>query len=204
MNPLFDPNLGITLLVGGLVLALAALFLPGTGLIEIGALAALVLAGVVLMNLPFNAWALVLMAAAVVPLVLAVRGKRSLLPLAAAWVLLLAGSLFLFRPGGGREAVSPLVAVLVSLSATGFTWLVARKGTQTLGLRKMHDLETLVGMIGTARTDLRPEGSVYVGGEAWSARAAGGSIEAGSAVRVIRRDGLVLDVEKVADMTGQS
>jgi membrane-bound ClpP family serine protease len=198
MNPLMDPNIGYTLLVGGMVLAVLALFVPGTGLIEIGALFALVLAGVTMVNIPVNAWALAVMAAAVIPLALAVRNKRSAPPLIVAIILLLAGSLFVFRGETGGPAVNPFVAVLVSLGATGLLWFLARKSVQASGLRKLHDLDRLVGMKGTVKTDLRPEGSVYVGGENWSAR---GSeyIPAGSTVRVIRREGLVLDVEKTAE-----
>jgi membrane-bound ClpP family serine protease len=198
MNPLMDPNVGYTLLVGGMVLALLALFIPGTGLIEIGALFALVLAGVTMVNLPVNGWALAVMVAAVVPLALAVRNKRSVPPLIIAGFMLLAGSLFVFRGENGGAAVNPLVAVVVSLGATGLVWFLARKSLQASGLRKSHDLGRLVGMKGTARTDLRPEGSVYVGGENWTARCTE-NLPAGSTVRVIRREGLVLDVEKAAD-----
>jgi membrane-bound serine protease (ClpP class) len=198
MNPLMDPNVGYTLLVGGLVLAVLALFMPGTGLIEIGALFALVLAGVTMVNLPVNGWALAVMAAAAVPLALAVRNKRSAPPLIAAGILLLAGSLFVFRGENGGAAVHPLVAVVVSIGAIVLVWFLARKSVQAIGLRKSHDLEKLVGMDGTARTDLRPEGSVYVGGETWTARCSD-FIPAGSAVRVIRREGLVLEVEKTAE-----
>jgi membrane-bound serine protease (ClpP class) len=90
------------------------------------------------------------------------------------------------------------VAVVVSIGAIVLVWFLARKSVQAIGLRKSHDLEKLVGMDGTARTDLRPEGSVYVGGETWTARCSD-FIPAGSAVRVIRREGLVLEVEKTAE-----
>jgi membrane-bound serine protease (ClpP class) len=195
MNPLLDPNLGYTLLVGGLVLAVLALFVPGTGLLELGALFALVLAAIAMVNLPINGWALAVMVAAIFPLVLAVRNRRSAPPLIAAVVLLLAGSLFVFRNESGGPAVHPLVALAVSAGAVGLLWFLARKSVQAIGLKKSHDLERLVGMTGTARTDLRPEGSVYVGGENWTARSES-YIPSGKNVRVIRRDGLILDVEE--------
>jgi membrane-bound serine protease (ClpP class) len=194
MTPLMDPNLGYTLLVGGLVLAVLALFVPGTGLLEVGALFALVVAAAAMVNQPVNAWALALMAAAAVPLVLAVRNRRSVPPLVVAIVMLLGGSLFVFQAEDGGLAVHPLVATVVSVGAAGLLWFLARKSVQAFGLRKSHDLDRLVGMIGSARTDLRPEGSVYVGGENWSARCAD-FIPAGSAVYIKSRAGLVLEVE---------
>ena len=45
MSFLFDPNVAYLLLVGGFLLAILALFAPGTGLLELGAMAMLVLAG---------------------------------------------------------------------------------------------------------------------------------------------------------------
>jgi membrane-bound ClpP family serine protease len=132
--------------------------------------------------------------------VLAVRNRRSVPPLVIAVVLLLAGSLFVFRGETGAPAVHPLVAIVVSIGAAGLIWFLARKSVQAFGLRKVHDLDRLVGMTGTTRTDLRPDGSVYVGGENWTARC-DAYIPAGKTVRVIRREGLVLDVEATADET---
>jgi len=48
-------------LVAGFVLAVLALFTPGTGFLEVGALLAIFLAGYALFNLPFNLWALILL-----------------------------------------------------------------------------------------------------------------------------------------------
>jgi membrane-bound serine protease (ClpP class) len=195
MNPLLDPNVGYTLLVGGLVLAVLALFVPGTGLIEIAALFALVLATVVMVNIPVNLWALALMAMALIPLIVAIRNKRSGIPLIAAGLMLFMGSLFVFPDKNGGPAVNPMVAIMVSGGATGLLWFVGRKSLQARSIPLSHDLENLPGMLGTAKTDLRPEGSVYVGGENWTARSSD-YIPAGSTVRVVRREGLVLEVEK--------
>ena len=53
----------------------------------------------------------------------------------------------------------------------------------------------LVGRIGTARERLDPHGYVRLGSELWRARANGGAIEAGAAVRVNAVQGLTLVVE---------
>ena len=62
--------------------------------------------------------------------------------------------------------------------------------------RPSHDMDALIGMVGEARTKIHAEGSVYIGGELWSARSEK-SIPAGSSVRVVRREGFSLVVEKV-------
>ena len=56
--------------------------------------------------------------------------------------------------------------------------------------------EALIGAWGVARTDLAPTGTAFVRGELWSAYSAGGVIMAGQRVRVLRVDGLRLEVRK--------
>jgi membrane-bound serine protease (ClpP class) len=54
----------------------------------------------------------------------------------------------------------------------------------------------LVGLVGEARSDLNPEGGVYVKGTLWRARSNDGPIQAGRKVRVRAIDGLILQVEE--------
>ena len=51
MNLLFDPNVAYLLLVIGLIVAILALFAPGTGVLEVGAIFMLFLAGYGIFNL---------------------------------------------------------------------------------------------------------------------------------------------------------
>jgi membrane-bound ClpP family serine protease len=61
-------------------------------------------------------------------------------------------------------------------------------------LKPHHDLTELIGEEGEARTDILDEGSVQIGSELWSARSSS-KIYAGSKVKVVKRDGFILDVE---------
>lgn len=195
---LLDPNVGYLLLVGGFLLAVLALFAPGTGLLEIGALFALLLATYALVNLPVNAWAVVVMILGIVPLFLALRrkqGSQGRMLVLAGIALLIIGSIFVFRAPDGGPAVNPLLAVLASGGAGLLLWFIARKSMEAARRTPAHSLDGLVGMTGTVKTDLRPEGSVYVNGEEWSATSKS-YIAAGTMVRVIARHGLDLEVEK--------
>jgi membrane-bound ClpP family serine protease len=69
---------------------------------------------------------------------------------------------------------------------------------QAAHARPSHDLSTLVGQVGEAKTRIHAEGSVQVAGELWSARSEK-SIPYGSPVKVIGREGFVLVVEKSTD-----
>ena len=52
----------------------------------------------------------------------------------------------------------------------------------------------MLGAVGEAREELAPEGLVFVSGALWKAVAEPEPIHAGSAVRVVGRDGLQLKV----------
>ncbi len=195
MDFLLDPNVAYLILLGGILLGLLAIVTPGTGLLEVGAFVCIVLAGYAVYNLSVNWWALLILVASLVPFIYAVQRPKREAYLALSIFLLVAGSVFLFAVDGWKPAVNPLVALLSSGLLTAFIWIVVRKTVQAASARPTHDLELLVGQIGEARTPIHDDGSVYVGGELWSARS-GSQIPAGSHIRVVRREGFVLVVEK--------
>jgi membrane-bound serine protease (ClpP class) len=85
-----------------------------------------------------------------------------------------------------------LVAVVVGgvldiAETTLFIWWSKRRNA-TVGV------ETLVGKVGVAASDLWPEGQVRVGGEIWRARCAGGC-DSGTRIVVRAVEGLTLVVD---------
>jgi membrane-bound ClpP family serine protease len=54
--------------------------------------------------------------------------------------------------------------------------------------------ESLAGRLAYARTDIAPEGMVFVEGELWHAYTEGGAIPSGRPVRVVATEGLKLRV----------
>lgn len=202
MNPLMDPNIAYVLLVLGLVLGVLALFAPGTGLLEIGALFALVLAGISAVNMDINPWALAVLILGVVPFVIALRRWRNWIFLLLAILAVVIGSVFLFRDPEGGPAINLGLAIFVSLLATGILWVIGRKGMEAISLRPDFDLTRLDGMKGQATTQIFHDGSVYINGEEWSAWS-NSPIPAGSRVKVVSRKGLVLEVEALEALEEQ-
>lgn len=195
MDFLLDPNVAYLVLLVGILLSMLAIVSPGTGLLEVGAFFALALAGYSIYNLNINFWALIVIMLSVIPFLLAVRTPRREYLLALALLGLLVGSIFLFARENGLPSVNLGLALVTSALMTGFLWIAVRKSIQASLARPVHDLETLIGKQGEARTDVRDEGSVQINGELWSARSEQ-AIPAGSHVRVLRRDGFILVVEK--------
>ena len=195
MDFLLDPTVAYLVLIGGVFLAMLALASPGTGVIEIAAFFCILLAGYAVYNLSFHWWALLLLALSIVPFVYALRKPKRELFLAFAILLLILGSVFMFQRAADGNTVNPLLAIMTSAFVAGFLWVAVRKSVEAASVRPLHDPDGLVGRLGEARTKIEDEGSVFVAGELWSAKS-DKAIAAGSPVRVVRRDGFVLIVEK--------
>jgi membrane-bound serine protease (ClpP class) len=195
MDFLLDPNIAYLFLLAGVLLGLMAIIAPGTGLLEVGAFFCIALAGYAIYNLSFNLWALIVLALSVIPFLYAIRKPKREWFLALAILGLVVGSVFLFATNGWQPAVNPILALVSSVLYAGFLWIAIQKALQASYARPTHDLSTLVGQIGEAKTRIHAEGSVQIAGELWSARS-DKVIPSGSFVRVVARDGFILIVEK--------
>jgi membrane-bound serine protease (ClpP class) len=194
---LINPNLAYIFLVGAFMVAGLALITPGTGVLEIMAVILLFLAGWELYNLPVNAWALLVIFIGFVLYLLAVRRKADRLFLSLAIAALVIGGWFLFRSDSfWQPAINPLLFIIVNAIAGGFLWVVTVKAVESSSVIPSHDLSTLIGSTGEARTRIYTDGSVQVNGELWSARSEE-PIPNQSPVRVVGREGFVLLVEPV-------
>ncbi|MBN2084830.1 MAG: hypothetical protein JW748_06355 [Anaerolineales bacterium] len=169
---------------------------PGTGLLELAACVCVVITAIFAVWLNIHLWAFgILVAAFIVFLIEIVKPMKGIF-LILSVILFSIGSIFLFRGSGGEfVVVSWPLAIVSSLGTTGFFWLVIRK---VLKARKRPDQmnpSAVVGLIGEAQTEIFLEGSVQVASELWSARA-DTHIPAGSRVRVVSREGLILTVAR--------
>ena len=182
-----------------LVLGLAALAFeatqPGFGFAGFAGLGMLGLAVYGLTVVPFSPLGLGLLLAGIGLLTLDVR-LRTLGPLSFAGMLaFIAGSVLVF--GGVAQAidVSPWLIGACSVAAFlywGFGLTVAVQSRDRLTSTQRG----LVGLVGEARGELRPDGPVLVKGALWRGRSSDGPIPAGSLIRVRGVDGLILRVEQ--------
>ncbi len=198
MSPLINPDVAYLTLVLGVVLAVLASFTPGTGLLEVGAFFALILAGIAASQLQTNIWAIFLLVLGVAPFIIALRRWKNWIFLALAILVILVGSIFMFSNPDGSPAVNFWLAGITSLMITPGLWFIGRKTVDALGQKKFIDLAKLIGAVGETKTAVFKEGTVYVGGEDWTAWSKT-EIPAGQRVQVIRRQGLVLEVEPVQE-----
>ncbi len=193
---LLDPNIAYLVLALTGVLLINAVLVPGTGILEVGALFALLLTAYQVYQLPFNGWALLVLIVGVLPFLAGIRLKPPMgMPyLALAIALFEVGSVFLYRgETWWMPVVNPLLALVVVILTSGYLWVVIRAGYQSLLQPPIQDIARLIGKIGEARSEIHVSGTVYVAGELWSARS-DEPISPGMAVRVVERQGMVLKV----------
>ena len=195
MDLVITTNMAYFFLVVGALLTVFSLLTPGTGVFEVGALAGLVIASWAAFTLPINIWALVVLLLGVIPFLLALRRTQKRIFLAISAFALAFGSAYMFQ---GAEwwlpGVHPILALVGSISSGGLLWLMAVKVLEAEALPPAHDISDIIGAKGETRTDVHHEGSVYVHGEMWTARS-DAPIKAGTNVRVVGREGLILKVE---------
>ena len=187
-----SPAVAYLLLLAGLSLLLLDFYTGGIGIAAMVAAVCVLFAAFGLGTLDVRTWALVLLIAGFVAFAVDIQTGVPGFWTAAGGAALLAGSLTLF----GQHSMSwiPLLVGLVGVGAFVLSGLPAlvrtRYGTATVGR------EWLIGVEGTAVTDVDPDGTVEVHGARWRARVNRLTpLQAGEPLRVSGLNGVVLEVE---------
>ena len=109
-------------------------------------------------------------------------------------ISLVTGSLLLFS----NQPYGPRVSIwLIAATALIFALLLALLVTLVVrGQRQPPRMggESLLGLKAVVRTELHPEGKVFVSGELWKAVSESGTIEKGATVEITGLEGLKLRV----------
>lgn len=196
LHALLDPNLAFIFFWLGLALIVAEFFIPGGVAGTLGALM-FVSSLVALGMLPVQLIGVVLLVASVVFFVLELLHPGVGLPAIAGVISLVLGGLFLFDTSVPGVAVSPLLILPVAAFAAFFFLVVIRQAMRLRHREVTTRDEQLVGAEGTVVRTLDPLGVVQVAAEEWTARALHGAPRRGDRVRVVKMEGLTLEVEPV-------
>jgi membrane-bound serine protease (ClpP class) len=192
---LTNPNVVYVLLIIGLWAAAAAFYVPGTGLLEVAAVVALVLAIAGLTQLPVNVVGVILIVVAGLLFIIDLKVHSVALAVGAAASLVL-GSVFLFPPSESTLRLSPWLIGGVSLASIGFFGVALSAAMRAQRLRARVSAETIVGQRGVVATPIDPVGTVQVHSELWTA-VADEPIDAGEEVEVTALEGLRVRVVRV-------
>ena len=112
------------------------------------------------------------------------------------------GSILLFDRESGNLAVSMPLIIAVSALSAGFFLIVIRSLYAARLRPVVTGSEELIGATGQIAADFSGTGIIYIHGEQWNARS-DTPMRSGDDARVIGRDGLILQVEPVAEDSSQ-
>jgi membrane-bound serine protease (ClpP class) len=193
---LSDPNIAFLLLaIGGLGLLIEFLH-PGVIAPGVFGAIAMILAFFALGTLPVN-WAgvaLVLLAFVLFAAEMYVAGFGALG--VGGVIALIAGGLLLTSTGNPDFQVSRW---LVAAMGAGFAVFFFTVVTSIIRMRRIpadRGVESLIGSTAIARSDLNPDGFVFLKGERWKATAEDGPISSGDAVQITAVRGFTLTVRR--------
>ena len=169
LKVLSDPNIAYILMTIGTIGIMAELYSPGAILPGVVGAISLILAFYSFQSLPINYAGLLLLILGIVFFILEVTvTSYGLLALGGVASMLL-GSLMLMKSDAPFMQISLSVIIPVIAVAAAFSFLVVGMGIRAIRSRPMTGGEGMVGLIGTVKTALQPEGKIFVQGEIWDA-----------------------------------
>jgi membrane-bound serine protease (ClpP class) len=197
LNVLVDPNVAVLLLMAGMLGLYVEFNQPGTLVPGIVGGVCLVLALVAMQILPFSWLGLMLLGGGIALLAAeAYFASYGLLFAAGLALILLGGSMLFDRPDVSDLDVDFWSVLVPAVAGLGvFGGLVVYAVGRTLGRPQTAGVGELLGMVGTAATALGPEGTVFVRGEYWRAKATE-PVAARERVEVVSVHGLELTVRR--------
>ncbi|MEO7040367.1 MAG: NfeD family protein [Candidatus Elarobacter sp.] len=191
---LSDPNVGFILMTVAIFGIIFELSNPGAILPGVIGGVALILTCVSFAVVTVSSAGLLLIAFSLVLFVADIKLPSHGVLTAGGIVAFVLGSLILTGSNVPSMRVSlPLILTVAGLTAAFFMFAVAA-GVRAQSRVVRTGREAIVDALGIARTELAPDGTVFVEGELWKAKTSDSAIPAGTAVRVLSMTGLRLNV----------
>ncbi|MCI0452413.1 MAG: nodulation protein NfeD [Candidatus Latescibacteria bacterium] len=190
-----DPNIAYVLMLVGVFGIIFELQNPGSILPGVAGAVSLVTAAFALQMLPISWTGVALIALAIAMFILEIKVASHGLLTIGGVVSMVIGSIMLIDSPLPFMRVS-LAVIIPSVAFTALFFLFAvGMGIKAQRRKVTTGSEGLVGEVGTARTAVAPEGTVFVRGELWSAHS-DEPLAPGDAVEVIAVDGMKVNVRR--------
>jgi len=198
LGALTNPNIVFLLMAVGVQAVLIEIGSPGGWAAGLVGVACLSLGALGLGVLPVNWFGIIFIATAFVLFILDIKAPTHGALTAAGTACFIVGSLVLFNSPGTPAFFQVSVPLVVGTGVfiAGLFLVVVTLAVRAQRRRVTVGSEALIGLIGVARTELNPAGTVLVGGEMWSAQLEDRSmaLAKGDEVEVISVEGLRLQV----------
>lgn len=203
LNVATNPTIVFLLLIIGVQSVLVEISSPGGWVAGFIGVVSLALAGYGLGLLPVNWFGIIFLIISFVLFILDIKAPTHGALTVAGIASLIVGGMVLFNspsvPAFTRVPLPVIIGVSLASGAIFFTAMMFGVRAQKTPVRM--GMESMVGRIGAARSDLSPVGQVQLGGEQWTAELAPGEkqVQRDERVEVVGVDGLRLVVRGVGD-----
>jgi membrane-bound serine protease (ClpP class) len=195
LHTITNPEIAFLLLLIGQFGIIFEIYNPGIGLAGILGAVSLLLGFYALNVLPTNWAGVLLILLGVIFFVVDLQTSGLGIWTAGGVASLVAGALILFA-GASPDLQVGVDTIVLAVVLTLLFFISAMTAALRVRLRRpITGEEAIVGMVGEAKTDIAPEGTVLTKGTLWRARTMETGIAQGEKVRVMATEGLVLLVE---------
>jgi len=195
-----NPTIAFILLTLGINALIYELASPGGYVGGLVGAICLLLAFYALGVLPVNYAGLIFIALAFILFVVDIKAPTHGALTVGGIVCMVAGALILFNSPLYRVSIVAVAAVTL-VTGSFFAFAIA-KVVQAQKRPAVTGWEGLIGQTAQARTELNPEGTVFLKGELWRAVVENGFVAAGETVRVVAMEGFRLRVVRASEPKG--
>jgi len=196
LHSLSNPNIAYILLFLGIYGILGEFSHPGSFFPGIVGGISLILAFVAFQTIPINYGGLLLIIFGIVLFVIEIYTPTFGLLTAGGVTSLILGSFMLSKSTVPFLRISLGLIISMSLVTAAFFLFALSKGIKIQWKKPVTGREGLLGKVGITKTDLTPEGTIFIHGERWQASTEGEKIKEGEEVEVLEVRGLQLIVKK--------
>lgn len=197
LHSLTNPNIAYILLFLGIFGILGEFNNPGALFPGIFGSICLILAFVAFQMIAINFAGFILIALGIIFFIFEMYTPTFGLLTAGGIISLILGSFMLTKDLAPYLKISTGIILTMVLATAGFFIFALTKGIKIQRKKPIFGKESMIGMIGTARTDLNPNGQVFLHGEIWQATTSDEKpVKKGEQVIVEALDGLRLIVKK--------
>jgi len=195
LSAISDPNIAYILMMIGILGIFFEMSNPGLIFPGVVGGMSLILAFYSLQTLPVNYAGLLLILLGIVFFIAEIKVTSYGLLGVAGVISLTLGSIMLIDSTGPYMRVSLKLILPVVATLSGFFVILIRVALRAHRAKVTTGAEGMIGETGEARSDIDPEGSVFLAGTHWTAYS-DGPIKSGEKVTVLKVDGLKLKVTK--------
>ena len=163
MTFLIDPNIGYLSIVGAVAFVMLTFVMPRSKTPIVGFVICLALTWYEISQLKANPWDLIIVVLSPIPFYVAVRTSRLHFPLLfLSLIALTIGSYFVFTDQNGTPTVNLNLVMGVSFLSALFAWAAYNRQIQKQNEKGIYDPDSVVGLIGEARTEIDSSGLVFL------------------------------------------